>query len=625
MGNDAQEARAAPIRDVPFGPLGVAMERRHDGSIIVRSTEHLRAPGGLLIDRLAHWANAAPDRTFLARRGPNGVWRHLTYAAASEQVRRIASALLSRQLSTERPIAILSGNDIEHALLALAAMSIGQPFAPISPAYSLISSDFGKLRSILSRLSPQLVFAADGVAFAKPIAACCTPDIEIVTATGAPGHAATPFASLAAHSVDPGIGPARARITADTIAKVLFTSGSTGEPKGVITTHGMLAFNQAMLRHWIPFVETEPPVLVDWLPWNHVFGGNHNFGLVLENGGTLYIDGGKPVAGGFAESLRNLREIAPSIYFNVPKGYEELVAALRTDPRLRETFFSRLRLTFYSGASLPAHIAAELDHHAIATIGHRILMVTGFGSTETAPAAIVNTHRNARLGNVGVPMPGVAIKLVASADKLEARIKAPTIMPGYWRDPAATAGTFDEEGFYRFGDAFRFADPAVAEEGLIFDGRVSEDFKLATGTWVSVGPLRTRLIAALAPFARDAVIAGHDRGEVTALIIPDIDACRARAGSAASAAEATVLLADKKLRADLQERLDALARASTGSSNRIVRLMLLDEPPSIDAGEITDKGSINQRAVLACRASLVEELYARTPSPRVISARSGNL
>lgn len=624
MTTSPHSAASASVRAVTFGALDVAVDRRADGTILIRSTVPVPPAAGLLIDRLAHWATHAPDRTFLAQRRDGGDWERLTYGSAFVQARRIASALLARRLSPERPLAILSGNGLEHALLALAAMSIGQPFAPISPAYSLISSDFGKLKSILASLSPQLIFAADGTDFAPALAACAPDTAEIIT-TGSivPGIATTSFASLASHAIDAsGIDAARSRVGETTIAKVLFTSGSTGEPKGVITTHGMLVANQAMLRHWFPSFVDEPPILVDWLPWNHVFGGSHNFGLVLANGGTLYIDGGKPVAGGFSETLRNLREIAPTIYFNVPKGYEELVAAMRRAPALRETFFSKLRLTFYSGASLPQHIADELNQHAVATAGERVLMVTGFGSTETAPAALVNTHRNARLGNIGVPLPGVAIKLVPSGDKLEARIKAPSVMPGYWRSPKATAAAFDDEGFYRFGDAFRFANPADAADGLIFDGRVSEDFKLITGTWVSVGPLRARLIAALAPFAKDAVIAGHDRDQVTALIFPDLDACRTHVGSAASSLPGE-FLADERLRGAVRNLLQAFAAAATGSSTRVVRLILLDELPSIDAGEITDKGSINQRAVLTRRAALVEALYAEPPPPVVIDAGSG--
>ncbi len=607
------------FRDVDLGPLRAVLEHGRDGMMRVRSLEDLPAYPDRLTDRLDHWAQVAPDRVFLAQRDSQGAWRKITYGETRSIVQRLASALLDRDLSVERPLAILSGNDIEQGLLGLAAMSVGIPFAPVSPAYSLISTDFDKLRTIIASLTPGMVFVARTGPFAKAIAACCPSDIEIVATEGTlPDRATTPYSALAQTPVSPELAAANGRVGPDTIAKVLFTSGSTGQPKGVINTQRMLTANQAMLEHWLAFGTKEPPVLVDWLPWHHTFGGNHNFGYVLNNGGSLYIDEGKPTPAGIAATVRNLREIAPTLYFNVPKGYEELVPRMRADATLRETFFSRLRLTFYSGAGLPSHVAKALDALACETIGERILMVTSLGSTETAPAALSCTKETARPGVVGVPLPGVELKLLPNAGKLELRVKGPNIMPGYWRDPEQTARVFDDEGYYCLGDALKFAVPGEPNGGFIFDGRISEDFKLMTGTWVSVGPLRGRLIAALAPFVKDAVIAGHDRDAVAALIFPEMDACRAFLGEDAAEKSDADMLALPKLRAELSMRLKAMAQEATGSSTRVDRILLLDELPSIDANEITDKGSINQRAVLTRRAGLIEDLYAKAPLPAVI-------
>lgn len=604
-----------------IGTLTAMLERRADGAIILRSSEPLAPWPERNLDHLEHWASAAPERTFLAERVKSGGWRKLTYAQAYEDVQRIASALLARELSPDRPIVILSGNDIEQGLLVLAAMMIGVPFAPISPAYSLVSTDHAKLRDIINLLTPGLVFASGTAPFAKAIAGTCASDIEIVAADGKlDDRAVTPFSALKAGPIDSGVRAARSRVGPDTIAKILFTSGSTGLPKGVINTQRMLNANQAMLSHWLPFAAAEPPILVDWLPWHHTFGGNHNFGFVLKNGGTLYIDHGKPVPGGIAETVRNLKEIAPTIYFNVPKGFEELIPFLRDDAELRRNFFSRLRANFYAGAGLPPHVSKALEDLARATIGRALPMITGLGATESAPSALASTDESAPAGNVGLPLPGVTLKLVENAGKLEARLKGPSITPGYWRNPEQTAKAFDDEGFYCMGDALRFADPAIPQAGMIFDGRVSEDFKLMTGTWVSVGPLRAKLVSAFAPLARDVVIAGHDRSDVAALIFPDIAACRALIGTKAGAMKDAEIIADPRVRARFSQVLDAQLASATGASTRVRRILLLVEPPSIDANEITDKGSINQRAVLTRRAALVEALYSNAPPPEAIVA-----
>jgi len=608
------------LRAVRLGSLGVTLDQRPDGSMIVRSIEPLHLEVDKLTTCLDRWAAVAPDRLFLAQRGATGDWRRVSYGDALSRVRSIARALLDRNLSPERPIAILSGNGIDHALLALAAMYIGIPYAPISPAYSLMSSDYGKLKAIIALLTPGLVYAADATTFGKAIAASCDPAMELVASSGTAADRPTlAFDDLLGRQDTAAIDAVHATVGPDTVAKILFTSGSTGHPKGVINTQRMWCANQSMLRHWLAFVADQPPVLVDWLPWSHTFGGNHNFGLVLYNGGTLYIDDGKPTPQGIGETIRNLREVAPTIYFNVPKGYEELVPWLRREPALRARFFSRLSLTFYAGASLAPRVSVDLDELAVEAVGERILMVTSLGATETAPAALACSRETARPGVVGVPLPGVELKLLPASGKLEARLKGPIIMPGYWRDGEQTRKAFDEEGFYRLGDALKFAEDLNPAAGFVFDGRVAEDFKLATGTWVSVGPLRARVISAFAPLVKDVVIAGHDRDAIAALIFPDFEECRNVLGGSACVLTNTQMLEHATLRSAFSEKLAGLSRTSTGSSTRIARLVLLEELPSIDANEMTDKGSINQRAVLSRRASLVEELYAASPSPRVIA------
>ena len=611
----------APLRPVRLGPADVVVECRSDGTILMRSPHPLPPHPQKLTERLVHWAKAAPDRVFLAQRDSVGDWRKLSYVETLAAVRSIAAALLRRDLSTERPIAILSGNDIEHALIALAAMHVGVPYAPISVPYSLLSQDFGKLKTIIGILTPGLVFAANGTAFARAVAAAVPSDVEVVVTANPPADRhATLFSELAAAQPTPAVDAAHAEVGPDTIAKFLFTSGSTGQPKGVINTQRMLCANQAMIRCGLAFVTDEPPVLVDWLPWNHTFGSNHNFNFVLDNGGSLYIDEGKPLPGAIAATARNLGDIAPTIYFNVPKGFEMLLPYLEADRALRETFFSRLKVMFYAGASLSQHVLEPLQRLAVKTTGERIIFLSSLGSTETAPAALACTWETERTGNIGVPLPGVELKLVPRADKLEAWLRGANITPGYWRAPDLTAAVFDDEGYYMIGDALKFADPLDPAKGLLFDGRLAEDFKLATGTWASVGPLRAAFIAHCAPLVRDVVLAGAERDEIAALVFPDLDACRKLAPDVPQDVPAAALLADPRVHREFSRLIDTLAKTSTGASNRIARAMLLAEPPSLDIGEMTDKGSINQRAVLAHRAALVEELYAQSPPAHVIVA-----
>jgi feruloyl-CoA synthase len=614
------EPSRAPLRFAKLAAAEVEVTRRGDGSILLRSPHPLPPHPRKLTERLVYWAATAPDRIFLAQRDAAG-WRTLSYKATLAAVRSIAAALLKRDLSPDRPIAILSGNDIDHALLGLAAMHVGIPYAPISVPYSLLSQDFGKLKSIIEILSPGLVFAASGTAFARAIAAAVPPDTEIaITADPPADRRTTSFAALAGEPPTPAVEAAHDKVGPGTIAKFLFTSGSTGQPKGVINTQLMLCANQAMIRGTLAFFADEPPVIVDWLPWNHTYGSNHNFGLVLDNGGSLYIDDGKPMPGAIAATVRNLRDIAPTIYFNVPKGFEMLVPHLDADPDLREKFFSRLKVMFYAGAGLAQHVYDAFQDLAVKTTGERILFLSSLGSTETAPAALACSWESEHAGNIGLPLRGVELKLVPRDGKLEARLRGANITPGYWRAPALTAAAFDDEGFYMIGDAVKFADPADPAKGLLFNGRLAEDFKLATGTWVSVGPLRASFIAHFAPVVRDVVFAGADRDDIAALVVPDLDACRKLLPDLAPDTAAARLLADARLRREFARRLGALARASSGSSTRVARAVLLADPPALDSGEITDKGSINQRAVLTRRSAVVEELYASAPPAHIIVA-----
>ena len=587
--------RDTPVRKVALGPSDAIFTHRDDGAILIRSPHALPSYPATLTARLVHWAHAAPERTFIAQRDASGAWRALSDAQTWAHVRAVGQALIDRGLSTDRPVAILSDNDVEHALLALAAMHVGVPYAPISPAYSLLSADHGKLRFVLELLAPGLVFAAHGHRYAKAIRAAVSPGAELVVTEGSdPEHAATLFSELLATPATGAVDQAHSALGPDTVAKILFTSGSTGHPKGVINTHRMLCSNQEMLVTALPHLRQVPPIIVDWLPWNHTFGGNHNVGLVLYNGGTLYIDDGRPLPGLFERTARNLREIAPTVYFNVPRGFEELVPYLRREPALREKFFSRVGMLFYAGAGLSQPVWDAFDELAVQTCGERILWITGLGSTETAPFATCANWEAGRSGLIGLPAVGLEMKLVPVGKKLEARFRGPNITPGYWRHAELNQAAFDEEGYYRMGDAVRFADPDHPEKGLMFDGRLLEDFKLTSGTWASVGPLRARFIAAGAPMVQDVVIAGHDRDYIAVLVFPRLNECRSLCPELPEQAPASEVLAHSAVRRWFQALLDRLAGEATGTATRIERALLLELPPSIDASELTDKGSINQ-------------------------------
>jgi feruloyl-CoA synthase len=608
-----------------LGTAAVEVETRSDG-VCVRNREPLEAYPDALVERLEHWAAETPDRVFLAERDAGAGWREVSYGAALHDVRSLAQALLDRGLSAERPLAILSENAVDHGLLGLAAQYAGIPHAPISTAYSLVSTDFAKLRDVIGQVRPGLVYASDGPRYARAIEAAVPAGVEIVTSGPAPPHrAASAFADLLATRATAAVDAARTRVVPDSIAKILFTSGSTGSPKGVINTQRMLCSNQQMIRQAFPFVADDPPVIVDWLPWNHTFGGNHNVGIVLHNGGTLLINAGKPGSpAAFEATLANLREIAPTIHFDVPRGFEMLLAALRAEPALRERFFSRLQMLFYAGAAIAPHVWDGLQELAREATGTGVFITTSLGSTETAPAAISATWQADGPGFIGIPLPGVEAKLVPAGAKRELRLRGPNITPGYWRNERLTAAAFDDDGFYTIGDAVRWADEREPARGFVFDGRLSEDFKLATGTWVSVGTLRLRVLGALAPLVSDVVVSGENQDQIAVLLFPDLERLRALGGLPRDAHTAAVFAHDA-VRSKIGERLAELAATSSGSATRVERAVLLDEPPSLDAGEITDKGSLNQRAVLARRAALVADAH-RTPPPRhvmTLDARDG--
>jgi feruloyl-CoA synthase len=602
--NPSVAAKPHPLRAISFGDPAVTIERRDDGTIYLRPKLALGDYPVRLTDRLHHWAALEPNRIFMAERAAGG-WRQITYAQLLDSSRRIASALLARNLSAERPIVILSGNSIDHALVAFGALYAGIPFCPVSPAYSLVSKDYGKLGFLMKLLTPGLVFADDANKFADALRGNIPEETEIVVSHGTvPGRDVTMLGDVRAYQEHARLDAAHDAIGPDTIAKFLLTSGSTGNPKAVINTQRMICANQVMLRETLAFLKDEPPVIVDWLPWNHTFGGNHNIGLTLFNGGSMYLDEGKPMPGGIEETVRNLREISPTVYFNVPKGYESLLPYLRDDKALRAKFFHRLHAMFFSGAALSPYVWNSLDELAVQETGFRVPMLTGLGATETAPFFMSVRPATSRSGHVGLPVSGNDAKLIPNNGKLEVRAKGPNVTPGYWRQPELTAAAFDEEGFYKFGDALKPVDP--------------EDFKLASGTWVSVGPLRARFVAACAPMVRDVVIAGINRDEVSALVILDLDGCRL-VNPALPPDDLAAAASDPVIRDTLRERLVKFLTTSTGSSTRVTRAVLIATPLSIDRGEVTDKGSINQRAVLDHRSRLIDELYSSTPAADVIT------
>jgi feruloyl-CoA synthase len=601
-----------PFKDIAFAPPLVE-KIPHGGGFLLRSTVPLADYAPSMAHKLREQAQKLPDRDFLAERAGDG-WRRVSYAQASATANSIAQALIDRGCSPERPVMILSGNSVDHALLLLGAYVAGVPAVPVSVAYSLMSQDHSKLKHIFNEIRPRLIYVASGKAFAAALATLDLDGVEVVAGVDAP-DGATSFADLAATKPTAAVEQAFAKVGPETVAKILYTSGSTGMPKGVINTQRMMAANIMMaVQTWL-FMQERPLVLLDWLPWNHTFGGNHNFNLTLQTGGTLYIDGGKPAPGMIEQTVNNLRDVSPTIYFNVPVGFTMLLPYLEKDEALARKFFANLRMIFYAGAALSQDLWERLEALSIRVTGGRVPMVSSWGATETAPIATCGHLVIERAGVIGLPPPGVTLKFVPAGSKLEIRVKGPNVFPGYWGRPDLTAGAFDEEGFYRIGDAARLADENDAGKGVVFDGRVAEDFKLSSGTWVHAGGLRVAALAAAAPALQDAVVTGHDRNFVGLLAWPNLNALKQIAGEEAEPAK---LIASPAVREHVRKGLAAYNAGQPGSSSQIRRVLIMAEPPSIDANEITDKGYINQRAVLERRAALIERLYSDPVASDVI-------
>ncbi len=602
-------------RKVESITIDIQQQRRADGTILLQSAVVLEPYPYRLTERLQYWATLAPERIFIARKDATGQWQKLTYAATYQKVQCLAQALLQKNISPHKPVAILSENSIEHGLMALAALHIGIPYSSIAPAYSLRSTDFEKLKHVMNLLTPGLILVQDGEKYEAALKAVCK-ETEIIAVANKPLQLpATLFDELLQTPVSPQVAAAFNAIQPATIAKVLFTSGSTGLPKGVINTHENISTNWQQITQTFPFLKEEGLEFIDWLPWNHTFGGNHNFGLTVFNGGSLYIDDGNPTPQGMATTIANLKERKPTIYFNVPKGFEDMLPVFKNDAALRQQFFSSLKMLFYAGAGMPQHVWNEWEQLAIDTIGEKIQIVTGLGCTETCPSALFASWPGGFAGLLGVPVPGLTLKLVSVAGKLEARYRGKNVFPGYWRQPQLTEKVFDEEGFYCTGDALRFVDEQDANKGMLFDGRIAEDFKLNTGTWVSVGVLRAQLITAGNGLIQDAVITGHDEAFIGAIVFPGVEYCRQLIGLPVTVAEIAV---HPLIKEQLQQVLQTLAAKSTGSATLVRRAVIANFVLSADKGELTDKGSINQRMVLQHYNTVVMQLHAQLKQANVV-------
>jgi feruloyl-CoA synthase len=606
-------ANAPGYRQAQLWQPDLKWEKREDGSWIIWREDAIADYPERMTDMIDHWADKTPDAVWMAEREGDD-WRKVTYAELAETVRRVGQWLLNQPLSTDRPIMILSENTLEHAMIALSAQYVGIPSAAISSAYALVATDYAKLRGISDQITPGAVFAQEAGPFEDAILKALPEDVIVITTKGTvAGRPTTLWSDIDTTPTD-AVAQAHAATGPDTVVKFLCTSGTTGTPKAVTQTNRMLASNQEIVADCYAFMRKEPPVVVNWLPWSHTAAGNKVFNMVLYNGGTYYIDHGKPTPGGMAETIRNLREISPNWHLTVPAGFEALAKAMENDDQLRESFFKNLKHMMYAGAGLAQHTWTHLEELAERTLGHKVMMTTGLGSTETAPFALYCTDPQTGPGNVGIPSQAVVMKLVPVGDKLEVRIKSPGVTPGYWRNPKLTAEAFDDEGFYMLGDALRFAEEGNPWKGFYFDGRIAENFKLQTGTWVAVGALRAKLVDQMGGLASDAVIAGENEERLTALLVPDMARL---AKIAAPDTPEDKVLDDPAVREAVAEKLAAHGATAGGSSARVTAVMLMREPLDLDKGEVTDKGSVNQRAVLRHRADLVKRLYTEN-DPDVI-------
>lgn len=608
------------FRKIRWMERDIDVERRPDGVIVMKSLIPLMAYETHLPASLAKWAKERPDHTWLAQRaGDDRQWRRLSYGEAKRTADALTQALLDMKLAADGPVAILSGNSIEHALMTMAAMQARHPAAPVSPAYSLMSQDHAKLKYLFDLVKPVAVMVQDGPTFQKALDALDLTGIKIIHVARPPaGIASTAYADMVATKVTPAVDASLANIKPDTVGKLLFTSGSTGMPKAVINTQRMMTANAAMMMQTRPRdPNAQPPVYLDWMPWNHTMGGNALFNPLLIDGGTLYIDDGRPMPGMIDETLRNLREISPTYYANVPAGYAAIASAMEKDDALARSFFKNLSLMAYGGARLPDDLYDRMQALAVRATGERIVFYTGWGCTETSPTSTGTYWDTERVGLIGLPFPGVELKMVPVDSKYELRLRGVNVMPGYYRQPELTKAAFDEEGFYKIGDAGIFVDDNDPVQGLIFSGRVVEDFKLTTGTFVHVGSLRTDVIAAATPVMQDALITGQDRPYIGVLAWPNLPACRILIGE--PEADFADVVKHPAVLACLKKGLQTHNASCEGaSSRRIARAMFMVEPPSIDGNELTDKGYINQRAGLERRAALVAQLYADHPGEDVI-------
>ena len=589
-----------------FKPHDVSSEQRSDETLLLRSNAEMGDVVDTSADWLHRWSVEAPERIFLAERSGAG-WREETYQSTLQKVRAIAASLLARGMGPDTPILIMSGNGVDHGVLTLAAHYVGVPTAPIAEQYALIPAARERLEHAISLVKPSMAYVVDADKFAHAITIDALAGVEIVASDVGSQSGVTGMDTLLQGDSGVDIDAARGQVTPDSVVKILMTSGSTSAPKGVMTTQRMMCVNQTQIADSLPFLTERPPSVVDWLPWNHVFGGSHNFNMMLANGGSFYIDDGKPLKGLFDRTVENLKMVTGSLVFNVPVGFGMLLQALKSDQDLRQRFFQDLDMIFYAGASLPQDIWQGLEHMALDVKGEVPLMTSSWGLTETAPATMIQQEPTDRSGVIGVPMSGVTLKLVPEEDgRYEVRAKGPNIMPGYYNDPQKTAEAFDGEGYFITGDAMVFVDPDNVNAGMRFDGRISEDFKLLTGTWVRATALRMSLLSHFAPLAADLVITGQDKSDIGVLIFPNKEAIQT-AGHALDDVDG--MLSDPSLLTALRDRLAAWNEANASSSTRIARAALFAEPASLVDAEITAKGNLNFRKVLQRRSAILDHLY----------------